>query len=124
MSDMTYTVSMLKPGKVLLWLKGEVKTPPFSSAARVEAGGLLRRLQRGELIALPHSRPMPVIGAACHELRIPDATRTWRIVYPLDAEAVVILDVFAKTSRTTPKTVIDTCTERLKQYRKIMQAKE
>ena len=67
---------------------------------------------------------MPVIGAACHELRIPDATRTWRILYHLDAEAVVILDVFAKTSRTTPKTVIDTCTKRLRQYRKIMQAKE
>ena len=124
MSNMTYTDCMLQPGKTLLWLKGEVKTPPFSSAARVEAGGLLRRLQRGESIALPHSRPMPAIGAACHELRIQDATRTWRIVYYLDADAVVILEVFSKASRKTPKTVIDTCTERLKQYRKIVQRKE
>ena len=115
---------MLQPGKTLLWLKGEVKTPPFSSAARVEAGGLLRRLQRGESIALPHSRPMPAIGTACHELRIQDATRTWRIVYYLDADAVVILEVFSKASRTTPKSVIDTCTERLKQYRKIVQRKQ
>jgi len=34
--------------KPLVWLSGEVKTPPFSSAARLEAGTLLRRLQGGE----------------------------------------------------------------------------
>lgn len=34
----------------LLWLKGEVKTPPFSQRARVEAGFLLRRLQQGEVL--------------------------------------------------------------------------
>lgn len=124
MSHMTYTDYLPKSGKILLWLKGEVKTPPFSSAARVEAGGLLRRLQRGESIALPHSRPMPGIGPSCHELRVPDATRTWRIVYSLDADAVVILEGFSKAFRKTPKTIIDTCVERLKQYRKIVQRKE
>src|SRR5438874_13509319 len=44
--------------KPLVWLEGEIKTPPFTKAARIEAGTLLRRLQRGELLALPHSRPM------------------------------------------------------------------
>ena len=34
--------------KPLVWLRGEVKTPPFSPAARLEAGLLLPRLQRGE----------------------------------------------------------------------------
>jgi len=33
--------------KPLVWLHGEIKTPPFSSAARIAAGLLLRRLQRG-----------------------------------------------------------------------------
>jgi hypothetical protein len=28
--------------KVLVWFVGEVKTPPFSSSARIEAGYLLR----------------------------------------------------------------------------------
>lgn len=32
----------------LVWLFGEVKTPPFSAEARVEAGFLLRRLVRKE----------------------------------------------------------------------------
>jgi len=34
--------------KALVWLKGEVKTPPFSTRARLEAGLLLRRLQQGK----------------------------------------------------------------------------
>jgi hypothetical protein len=53
--------------KPLVWLRGEVKTPPFSQAARVEAGVLLRQLQGGAKLGLPHSRPMPGIGARCHE---------------------------------------------------------
>jgi phage-related protein len=102
--------------KPLVWLHGEVKTPPFSGPARVEAGVLLRRLQRGEVLALPPSRPMPDIGRRCHELRIPDADQTWRIVYRTDADAVLILDVFSKKSRQTPKRVIDACKRRQKAY--------
>ncbi|WP_199330509.1 hypothetical protein [Microcoleus sp. FACHB-68] len=56
--------------KPLVWLHGEVKTPPFSQEARIETGVLLRRLQQGENLGLPHSRPMPSIGAHCHELRV------------------------------------------------------
>lgn len=80
---------------------------------------LLRSLQRGESIPLPHSRPVPGIGKACHELRIQDANRTWRIVYYIDAEAIVILEVFAKTTRQTPHSVIETCKARLRQYSSI-----
>lgn len=121
---MTYNRCVIKPDKIVLWLQNELKTPPLSSAARMEAGGLLRRLQRGELIALPHSRPMPRIGQGCHELRIPDAGKTWRIMYHLDTDAVVILDVFAKTTTKTPDDVIDLCKHRLRHYRTLTQDKE
>lgn len=57
---------------------------------------------------------MPEIGKACHELRIRDENRTWRIVYHVDAEAVVILEIFAKTTQQTPKSVIKTCSARLR----------
>jgi hypothetical protein len=50
---------MKKKEKPLIWLHGEIKTPPLSSAARIEAGYLLRKLQMGDLLSLPHSRPMP-----------------------------------------------------------------
>ncbi|MGQ0512573.1 MAG: type II toxin-antitoxin system RelE/ParE family toxin [Betaproteobacteria bacterium] len=115
---------MRKADKPLLWLHGEVKTPPFSSTARIEAGVLLRRLQRGESIALPHSRPMPSIGKACHELRVNDETRTWRIVYFLESDAVVILEVFQKSGRTTPEAVKKTCKDRLRRYLAAAQGKE
>jgi phage-related protein len=107
---------MAPADKPLVWLHGEIKTPPFSSAARVEAGVLLRQLQAGEKLALPHSRPMPSIGARCHELRIPDATATWRIVYRLDPDAVVIAEVFSKKTAATPQPVIAVCQRRLRAY--------
>jgi len=102
--------------KPLVWLHGEVKTPPFTTEARLEAGLLLRRLQKGDKIALPHSRPMPSIGARCHELRINDEDSIWRIMYRIDSDAIVILEVFKKKSTKTPKPVLDLCKLRLKVY--------
>jgi phage-related protein len=76
--------------KPLVWLHGEIKSPPLSSAARLETGLLLRKLQRGEKLGMPYSRPMPSIGSRCHELRINDERVTWRIVYRIDTDAIVI----------------------------------
>ena len=102
--------------KPLVWLAGDIRTPPFGQAARIEAGYLLRRLQRGEAIAMPRSRPMPAIGSRCHELRITDATVTWRIVYRTEPDAIVILEVFAKKTAQTPADVIEQCSRRLRDY--------
>jgi len=102
--------------KPLVWLRGEIKTPPFSTTARIEAGVLLRRLQRGESLGMPHSRPMPSVGRRCYEMRVHDENRTWRIMYRLDADAIVIAGVFAKTTRATPKRVFAECQQRLRAY--------
>ena len=91
MSLMTYRMlAMAHADKPIVWLHGEIKTPPFSAEVRIQAGMLLRRLQRGERVSLPASRPMPIIGRRCHELRIVDADQTWRVIYRTDADAVVI----------------------------------
>lgn len=100
----------------LVWLAGEVKTPPFSAAARVEVGYCLRRVQRGETLRFPLSRPMPSIGERCHELRVPDETLSWRIVYRIDEDAIIIADVFAKKTLVTPGRVIANCRRRLRLY--------
>jgi phage-related protein len=102
--------------KPLVWLHGEVKTPPLSPSARIEAGFLLRQLQEGENLGMPHSRPMPSIGVRCHELRIRDEDTTWRVIYRIDDDAIVIVEVFNKTTRTTPKSVIEVCQKRLTRY--------
>ena len=102
--------------KPIVWLHGEIKTPPFSAAARLEAGLLLRRLQRGENLGLPHSRPMSGIGVGCHELRVRDQNRNWRIIYRIDDDAIVIAEVFNKTTKTTPIGVLANCQRRLRLY--------
>jgi len=107
----------MAPGdKPLVWLHGELKTPPFSREARVEAGVLLRRLQGGERLGLPHSRPLPSLAPRCHELRIPDAQATWRIIYRLDADAVVLIEVFSKKTAAIPQHVLERCRARLRGY--------
>ena len=65
---------------------------------------------------MPHSRPMPAIGRRCHELRIRDGAANWRIVYRTDGDAIVIGEVFAKKTRTTPKDVITICQKRFREY--------
>jgi len=104
--------------KPVAWVRGEVKTPPFSRQARLEAGFLLRRLQQGESLGLPLSRPMPTIGRGCHELRIEDERKSWRLVYAVEPDAIVILEVFEKRTQKTPKHVIDSCRDRLMRYRR------
>ncbi len=102
--------------KPLVWLHGAVQSPPFGRDARIEAGHLLRRLQAGRSLGMPDSRTLPSIGRRCQELRIVDREATWRIVYRIDRDAIVILEVFAKKTPQTPRTVIEACRERLKEY--------
>ena len=102
--------------KPLMWLHGELRTPPMGQQARLQAGYLLRLLQRGDALAMPASRPMPVIGSRCHELRVPDRGTTWRVIYRADADAVLLLAVFRKKTRTTPRRVLHECRRRLKRY--------
>jgi phage-related protein len=116
MSAPTYTEAVDVPRKPLVVLHGEIKTPPFTREGRVEAGTLLRRLQEGELLGMPLSRPMPSVGRRCHELRVRDGEHDWRIMYRVDPDVILMLAVFPKTTRQTPKAMIDTCRRRLAVY--------
>jgi phage-related protein len=102
--------------KPLVWVHGEIRTPPLTKDARLEAGFLLRRIQRGELLSMPQSRPMSGIGPRCHELRVNDVGGSWRVIYRIDKDAILILEVFAKKTGQTPKSVIETCKKRQKEY--------
>ncbi len=80
---------------------------------------LLQRLQRGETLSMPESRPTPSIGARCHELRVDDIVqkKEWRIIYYIGTLAIAILDVFAKSTRQTPDDVISNCKRRLADFK-------
>jgi len=90
-----------------------------SSDARIEAGYLLRKLQGGERLEMPQSRPMPTIGRRCHELRIRDEDHVWRIFYRTDPDAIVILEVFDKKTGETPESVKEVCRQRLTRYDRV-----
>jgi phage-related protein len=64
---------------------------------------------------------MTSIGAHCHELRVRDAGKNWRIVYCIDEDAILIVEVFNKTTRTTPTSIIDICQKRLSKYNQDME---
>lgn len=107
---------MTATDKPLVWLSGRIATPPLSTEARHKAGRLLRTLQRGNFLAFPDSRPMPSVGRRCHELRIGEMAGSWRIMYRIDHDAVVVVDAFFKKTRKTPQRIIDECRRRLRRY--------
>lgn len=102
--------------KPLVWLHGEVKTPPFSTEARREAGMLLGLLQAGVTFDMPHAEPLPDVGPRCGALRIRDAEHNWRIMYRIDPDAILVLEVYAKKTAKIPRRIIDRCKKRLKEY--------
>ena len=102
--------------KPLVWLHGQVKTPPFTPEGRQEAGMLLRLLQEGERMGMPQAEPLPDVGPRCGALRVRDAQHNWRIMYRIDADAVLVLEVYPKNTRKIPDEVIKRCKQRLKQF--------
>lgn len=77
---------------------------------------LLRLLQEGERLAMPQAERLPDVGPGCGALRVRDAEHNWRIMYRIDADAVLILDVYAKKTRKIPDAAIDRCKQRLNRY--------
>jgi phage-related protein len=103
--------------KDLVWLHGDVKTPPFSAEARTEAGVLLRKLQMGQKLTMPQSEPLRAVGPGCHELRVRDEKANWRIMYCIEPDAIVIVEGFDKKTGAVPQKIVEICKRRLKAYR-------
>jgi len=102
--------------KPVVWLHGEVKTPPFTPEGRQEAGMLLRLLQKGEQLGIPQAEPLPDVGPRCGALRVRDAEHHWRVMYRIDSDAVLVVEVYPKKTRAIPAEIIKRCQKRLKQY--------
>lgn len=77
---------------------------------------LLRLLQQGQTIGMPQAEPLPDVGPRCGALRVRDAEHNWRIMYRIDPDAVLVIDVYAKKTRKIPDEVIERCKRRLVRY--------
>jgi len=71
---------------------------------------------------MPDSRPMPRIGPRCHELRIVDKEfgLEWRLIYRIDRDYILVVDIFVKKRQETPSEAIERCIARLKRYDRLV----
>ena len=83
---------------------------------------LLRSLQEGEHLGFPQAEPLPDVGKGCGALRIRDAQHSWRIMYRIDTDAILILEVYAKKTQKIPDEIIQRCKQRIKQYDNIVKS--
>jgi phage-related protein len=102
--------------KPLFLLTSEIKTPPFSEKARIEAGTLLRRMQDGEKLSMPQCRPVPSIGKGCYEIRILNDNKWFRIIVRIDSDAIIVANVVQKKTNRLSKKDVDTAKRTLKLY--------
>lgn len=102
--------------KPVRWIAEEIEVPPFAETVALEVGALLEVVALGGMPTMPRSRPMPAIGSRCHELRVNDRNKAWRVIYHIADDAIVVLEVFAKKTQATPRRVIDRCKRRLRRY--------
>lgn len=73
------------------------------------------RLERGHILSLPLSRPMPSIGSGVHELRFRDRSGIYRVIYFLAGSSRIwFLHAFKKTTQKTSPHNIAVAKERLK----------
>lgn len=77
---------------------------------------LLRLLQEGERLGMPQSEPLSDVCPTCGALRVRDGEGNWRIMYRIDPDAVVVLEVYSKKTSRIPQAVIDRCKRRIKEY--------
>ena len=90
----------------------------FPKEARVRLGRGLFRLQMGETIAMPNSRPMPTVAAGVSEFRVQGEDGIFRVFYYTAApEGVLVFHAFVKKTRRTPPLEIELARKRLKELR-------
>ena len=88
----------------------------FPDDVRRAFGKAIYDLQQGHLLAMPLSRPMPVLGAGAAELRVRDSAGIYRAFYAVKVvDAVLIFHAFTKKTQKTPDREVELGKKRLKE---------
>jgi phage-related protein len=75
----------------------------FPEDVRQELGKAIYDLQKGEVLAMPLSRPMPSIAQGAAELRIRDRSGVYRaFYYSRSPRGILVFHAFAKKTQATP----------------------
>ena len=96
--------------------KAKTEIRLFPEWVKKEMGDLLRSLQKGETLTMPHSKPMPSVSSGVYELRVKGADGAYRAFYYLKHEAaILVLHCFKKKSQKTPPREIQQGIKNLKE---------
>ena len=88
----------------------------FPKDVRVRLGKGLFRLQTGELIGMPDSRPMSGVAAGVSELRVAGSDGSFRaFYYAASSRGVLVFHAFVKKTQRTPPLEIELARKRLKE---------
>jgi phage-related protein len=64
----------------IVWNKKTLKeVQNFPDTIKKELGFLLFKLQQGESLTMPHSKPMPTVSKGCYELRVKGEDGAYRV---------------------------------------------
>lgn len=87
----------------------------WPNEVREDLADAIARLERGQQLSMPLSRPMPSIGKGVHELRFRERSGIYRVIYFLaGASQIWLLHAFKKTTQATSSKDIAIAKERLK----------
>lgn len=90
--------------KRVIWhpsARKEIRT--FPEAVKKTLGDLIFDLQKGEVLTMPHSKPIPSIAPGVHELRVKGADGAYRTFYYLKhQDGIVVFHCFKKKTQKTP----------------------
>ncbi len=102
--------------KVVWHPKALIEVKGFPEEIRRELGYLIFRVQQGESLGLPASRPMPDVAAGVSEFRVRGPDGVYRAFYYLKVEnRVLVFHAFKKKTQQTPSNEIDLGAKRLKE---------
>jgi phage-related protein len=88
----------------------------FPKEVRLRLGRGMFRLQMGEQIGMPNSRPMPAVAAGVSELRVKGKDGAYRaFYYTPSARGVIVFHAFVKKTQQTPPLELELARTRLKE---------
>ena len=88
----------------------------FPKEIRVRLGRGLFRLQSGETLGMPNSRPMLGVAAGVSELRVKGEDGSFRaFYYTASSQGVLVFHAFVKKTQRTPPLEIEVARRRLKE---------
>jgi phage-related protein len=88
----------------------------FPDDVRRELGKVIFDLQKGEILSMPVSRPMPSIASGVEELRIRDPSGIYRtFCYTKSPRGILVVHAFVKKTQATSKQDVHLGKKRLKE---------